>query len=86
MKPIRMCVACRKRFPKEELLRIVNKESTPQIDILQKEQCRGIYLCKNYECIDRAKKIKALNRSLKTEIKEEFYDQIRMRAGDKNES
>lgn len=86
MKPIRMCIACRKRFPKEELLRIVNKDGTLKIDIIQKEQCRGVYLCLSSECVERAIKIKALVRAMKTEVPNELYNQIRSYAGNSHES
>jgi len=37
---------------------------------------RGAYLCASLECIEKARKTKALSRSLKTEIGTDVYDQL----------
>ena len=37
---------------------------------------RGAYICLNQACLEKAKKTKALERSLKTEIPEEIYQTI----------
>ena len=77
MKPIRMCVACRSHLPKEELLRVVKKDGIPKIDLSGKEQCRGAYLCKSKECLNRVVKTRAFNRAFKSEIPDEFLEQLR---------
>ena len=74
--PVRMCCACRKRKEKTELIRFVNKDNNIIIDNKYKESGRGAYLCRDKECIKKAKKIKALNRALKANIVDEFYDKI----------
>ncbi|GAB5602523.1 YlxR family protein [Thermus sp. FJN-A] len=49
--PIRMCVACRKRRPKGELLRILLTSDGFQIDPTGKLPGRGAYVCPdNPEC------------------------------------
>lgn len=76
-KPIRMCVSCREAFPKEEVLRIVkNKEGEISIDLTGKSAGRGAYICKNKECIAKAKKNKALERAFKCNIEEDIYSEI----------
>lgn len=43
--PLRMCVACRARRPKRELLRIVLTQGGPVIDPSGKKPGRGAYIC-----------------------------------------
>ncbi|WP_018466954.1 YlxR family protein [Calidithermus timidus] len=43
--PERMCVACRRRRPKRELLRIVLTAEGPVIDPTGKKPGRGAYVC-----------------------------------------
>ena len=76
-KPARMCVACRKRDDKEKLLRIVKDGGgTAVVDRLQKMQCRGVYLCKNDECIKKAQKSRAIARGLQCGVPEGFTDEL----------
>lgn len=75
--PVRMCAACRKRLPKEELIRIVFTDEGVLIDPLGKLQGRGAYLCKDVKCIDKCAKKGALVRSLKRDIPAEFYETLR---------
>lgn len=42
----------------------------------RKKNGRGAYICLNQACLEKAKKTKALERSLKTEIPEEIYQTI----------
>ena len=43
--PERMCVACRRRRPKRELLRVVLTPEGPVIDPSGKKPGRGAYVC-----------------------------------------
>lgn len=63
--PERMCAACRKMYPKRELIRIVKTENGAAIDEKQKLLMRGIYLCRNEECIKLAQKKRVLERFAK---------------------
>ena len=75
--PERMCVACRQMKQKNELIRIVKSDNTVTLDISQKLGGRGAYICKSKECIDTAKKRKALSKHFKMAINEEIYDAAR---------
>jgi predicted RNA-binding protein YlxR (DUF448 family) len=76
-KPVRMCAACKKREEKDRLIRIVKDlNDTAEIDWLQNTQKRGAYLCRNEECVMRAKKTRALARSLHCGVEDEIYEQI----------
>ena len=72
--PKRMCIACREMKRKSELIRIVKSGDTVTLDISQKLGGRGAYICKCTECIDTAKKRKALSKHFKTAVKEEIYE------------
>ncbi|MFR4619109.1 MAG: YlxR family protein, partial [Oscillospiraceae bacterium] len=51
--PQRMCVACRKMYPQNELIRLVRDNKTGEIkfDCDKKLFGRGAYICKNIDCI-----------------------------------
>lgn len=70
--PMRRCVGCMESKPKKELIRIV---CTPQeqlkVDPTGKANGRGVYLCPNAECLEKAKKKKAIGRGLKISLSEE---------------
>ncbi|OYD09944.1 RNase P modulator RnpM [Paludifilum halophilum] len=75
--PMRKCVASQEMFPKKELIRVVR---TPDHEILidptGKKSGRGAYLCAKPEYVEMARKKKALDRALKTKVKEEVYDRL----------
>lgn len=76
--PVRMCIACREGKPKRELIRVVkNKEGQVSVDVTGKAQGRGAYLCPSLECLEKAKKTKALSRTLEIEMTQEMYDEIK---------
>lgn len=74
--PVRMCVACRKMFPKNELVKVVFGNSEAELDILSKKQGRGAYLCKDLKCLKLAKKKKAFSKHFKTFVPDSIYDDI----------
>jgi predicted RNA-binding protein YlxR (DUF448 family) len=59
-KPIRMCIACRNRFYKENLIRLQCAEGEIHC---YKNSGRSFYLCDN--CLDTNKSIKALSKKCK---------------------
>jgi predicted RNA-binding protein YlxR (DUF448 family) len=68
--PQRMCVACRERYDKRRLTRIVN---SPQegviVDLSGKKNGRGAYLCDQITCWDKALNNAALlDQALKKEL------------------
>ncbi len=73
-----MCVACREAKPKRELIRIVkNKEGVVSVDTTGKAQGRGAYLCPNVSCLEKAYKIKALNRALECEFTQDMLQEVK---------
>lgn len=71
--PQRMCVACRTVKPKSEMIRISFSEGTVSTDFKGNRPGRGSYICKNDECIEKAQKIRGLERGLKTMVPAEVY-------------
>ncbi|MBR2916722.1 MAG: YlxR family protein [Clostridia bacterium] len=77
MNPLRMCVVCRERKEKGELIRVVKTlESEAMIDFSFKAQGRGAYVCKNEDCIKMAEKRKAFEKALRCSLDSEFYEKL----------
>lgn len=75
--PERMCAVCRNKAPKQNLLRIVKtKENEILIDETHKMNGRGMYICLNDDCVNKAYKTKAINRSFKTNVEDGIYEEI----------
>lgn len=82
--PMRRCVACHQMKDKRELIRVVRSpEGEIFIDPTGKKNGRGAYLCRNSDCIAKARKAKSLSRELKTEIPAEVFDQLLEQYGGK---
>ena len=63
--PLRQCLGCREMKPKKELVRVVRSpEGQVDIDFRGKAPGRGAYVCRSAECLKRALKSRALDRSL----------------------
>ena len=70
--PQRQCMGCRERKAKRELIRVVRgTDGTVSLDFGGKLNGRGAYLCPDPECLKKAEKSKALERSLEVTIPEE---------------
>ena len=75
--PMRMCTSCREMKPKKELQRVVHTpEGDVKIDRTGKMNGRGAYICKNAECMAKARKIKALERALECAVSDEIYAEL----------
>ena len=75
--PMRMCVACREMRPKAELLRVVKpQDGEAHIDFKGKAPGRGAYICPDPACLAKAQKSKGLERSFKTAVPKEVYEEL----------
>ena len=75
--PMRQCVGCREMKAKKELVRVVRSpEGEISLDFRGKAPGRGAYICPDPECLKKAVRSKALDRSLETEIPQEVYDRL----------
>ena len=76
--PLRTCVITKEKLPKKELIRIVRTpEGTVIIDESGKANGRGAYLKKELETFEKARKSKALNRHLETEVPDEIFEKLK---------
>ena len=65
--PMRQCLGCREMKPKQSLVRVVRSpEGAISLDARGKASVRGAYVCRDMECLKKARKSKALERSLET--------------------
>ena len=62
---------------KKELIRVLKTcDEEIVVDTTGKKNGRGAYLCKNAECLKKAKKTKRLERSLKVDIPTDVFEQL----------
>ena len=81
--PIRQCMGCREQKAKNELLRVVRApDGTVSLDFRGKASGRGAYICRSADCLRRAVKSRALERSLETTIPEEVYLRLQQQMED----
>lgn len=75
--PERMCIACRTMYPQNELIRIVKNKETGKIslDMDKKRTGRGVYLCKNPDCVAKAEKKRGIERHFKCAVPKEIYEE-----------
>ena len=72
--PQRQCMGCRERKAKRELIRVVRgTDGSVSLDFSGKKNGRGAYNCPDPECLKKAIRSKALDRSLETAIPQEVY-------------
>ena len=75
--PSRQCVGCRESRTKRELIRISRTpEGQVALDETGRMNGRGAYLCRRVECLQKARRSKGLERSLKVTIPDEIYDRL----------
>lgn len=73
--PMRMCTGCGEMFDKRTLVRVVKSpEGEISLDLTGKKSGRGAYVCKNPDCLKKARKKKALERAFSVQISEEVYN------------
>ena len=75
--PMRQCVGCREMKPKKELIRVIKTpEDEVLLDINGRTNGRGAYLCFCAGCLQKARRSRGLERSLKIAIPDEIYDRL----------
>ncbi len=75
--PQRQCMGCRERKAKKELIRVVRgTDGTVSLDFSGKLNGRGAYLCPSLDCLKKARKANALERSLEVSVPQEVYDRL----------
>ena len=81
--PLRKCTGCGEMKPKKELVRVI-KTVDEQIlmDLTGKMNGRGAYVCRQEECLKKAIKTKAIERSLGVSVSDDVYEQLKKELGD----
>ena len=75
--PQRQCMGCRERKDKKAMIRVVRcTDGSVSLDFSGKLNGRGAYVCPDSECLKKAQKSKALERSLEVAIPQEVYDRL----------
>jgi predicted RNA-binding protein YlxR (DUF448 family) len=76
--PQRMCIACKKRYDKRQLTRIINSlQEGVIVDLTGKKNGRGAYLCDQAACWNKAiNDTNLLEQALKCEISAQEFDAL----------
>ena len=84
--PQRQCMGCRERREKRQMIRVVRTpEGNVNLDFGGKMNGRGAYICPQSECLKKAIRSKALERSLEVSIPEEVYARLQKEMEDVHE-
>lgn len=62
--------------PQGELTRIAYFEGELTVDLTGRAKGRGVYLCQDAECIKKAEKRRALQRSFRTELSKTALENV----------
>ena len=75
--PLRMCTGCSEMFDKRTLVRVVKSpDGEISLDLTGKKSGRGAYVCKNVNCLKKARKKKAFERAFGVSIEDSIYDEM----------
>ena len=75
--PLRRCNGCGEMKPKKELIRVIlTPQGEIELDVTGKKNGCGAYVCPSSECFAKARKTKAIERSLGVSVPEEIYERI----------
>ncbi len=70
-------MGCQQMKPKKDMMRVLKTPEDEMIlDTTGKKNGRGAYLCKDMECLKKARKNKGLERSFKMSIPDTVYDSL----------
>ena len=73
--PMRQCTGCREMKSKKEMIRVLKTpEDEIVLDTTGRKNGRGAYVCSSTECLDKAIRNHGIERSLKTSVPEEVYE------------
>ena len=74
--PMRQCVGCNEMKSKREMIRVIKTAEEVLLDTTGKKNGRGAYLCPCSACLEKARKSRGFERSLKMTIPEEIYESL----------
>ena len=74
---MRMCTGCGEMFDKRTLVRVVKSpDGEFSLDLTGKKSGRGAYVCKNSDCLKKARKKRAFERTFGMQIEDSVYDNM----------
>lgn len=75
--PVRMCIGCRQRRPKEELIRLVlNNSGQPVTDKEKILPGRGVYICPSPGCLELAIKKKGFAKAFRGKFRQVLPEEV----------
>ena len=81
--PLRKCTGCGEMKPKKELVRVIKTaEEQILLEVTGRMNGRGAYVCREEECLKKAIKTKAIERSLGVSVSDEVYEQLKKELGE----
>ena len=76
--PQRTCMGCLEKRDKSELIRIVkNQKEQIYVDLSGKAEGRGLYLCKNINCLEKLIKNNNIEKKFRIKRPDDIYENIR---------
>ena len=73
---MRRCIGCMESKTKENLIRITWYEGSLNVDTTGKAKGRGVYICREKDCIAKARKKGAVARSLRIDPGKEELEKV----------
>ncbi|MBQ9701275.1 MAG: YlxR family protein [Lachnospiraceae bacterium] len=81
--PMRKCTGCGQSKPKKELVRVLKTvDEQIVVDMTGKMNGRGAYICHSEECLKKAVKTKAIERSLGVSVSDDIYETLMLELGE----
>ena len=74
--PMRTCIGCRESRPKKDMIRIACYEGMLTVDVTGRAKGRGVYICKDSECLEKAKKSGAVKRGFRMNFDQNDLDRV----------
>lgn len=74
--PMRRCIGCMESKPKQELRRVAFYEGVLSVDTTGRAKGRGVYLCRDSGCVEKAQKRKAFQRNFSVAIAQSEIDRV----------
>ena len=75
--PMRICIGCREKKPKRELIRILKTpEGEIKLDLTGKLNGRGAYVCRSTDCLKKIRKSNGLSHAFGMKVEAEIYDRL----------
>ena len=81
--PLRQCTGCREMKSKKEMIRVLRTpENEIVLDATGRKNGRGAQVCLPQDCLEKAVKPRGRERSLKTAIPDEVYEDLKKELND----